>query len=176
MNAKELENIFRNSDSSDELFDAFHFAMTGRIKDEELYKKLLWNRALSVDEVSMYAQKVCSEFPEFSYNIFFWTAQIFESISSYGEYYDHALKYLMKSSESDKIKHEPYLKACLMYNPEIDVPEFNNLIEFVKKGIECTEFKSKLCFALSDLFHMKGQIKLMQTYKSMGEQFVKEGK
>ena len=96
MNSKEIEFIFSNSNSADELFDAFHIAISEKIRDEELYKKLLWNKALSADEISMFAEKISHDFPELSFNIFFWTAQVFESISNYGEYHNHAFKYFKK--------------------------------------------------------------------------------
>lgn len=175
MNLKELEHIFRTSNSPNELFDAFQLAIKAKLKDEELYKTLLWNKALSIDEVSMYAEKICSEFPELCYNIYFWTAQIFESISNYGDYCEHAFKYFIKSSESNKNKSEPYLRACLLYNSEIKMPDINHIVEFVRSGIEHAEVKSILCFALADLFHTTGEINLMQSYKNLGDKYLKEG-
>jgi len=61
---KYLENIFRNSNSPDELFDTFKIAIDRRIQDSSIYRLLLWNKALSPDEIMMFAEKICKENPE----------------------------------------------------------------------------------------------------------------
>lgn len=172
---KKLEKIFINSTSPDELFDAFDIAVKEGIRNEVLYKSLLWNNALSPDEISMYAEKICKEFPELSYNIFFWTGKIFSTISLYYEHSDRAFKYFCKAADIDKKNHEPYLEICSLYNKELNIPNFHLIESFVKEGINEVEIKSKLCFALSGIYKKRGSMRLMKEYQNRGEMYQKEG-
>ena len=55
---KNIENVFRGSSSSDELFDYFQEALKHQTNDIGLYKMLLGNPALSSDELKMFAEKL----------------------------------------------------------------------------------------------------------------------
>ena len=76
---KKIERIFRNSNNSDEIFDAFTEAVKEKIDDVNLYKILLGNHSLSKDEIIMYAEKLCKEFPHHKYEIYMWVASIFQN-------------------------------------------------------------------------------------------------
>ena len=172
--SKEIEKIFRVSNSTDELFDAFRTAISNKIEDPDLYKTLLWNKVLSADEIAMYAEKITEVFPAFSYNIFLWSGQIFSAVSSFGEYYDRAVKYLKKASDINKTTSEPYLLMAGLYNKELNVPPFNDLIKILDEGIEKTREKSRLCFIVSDLFKNTGKIDKYREYRRKGENFQKD--
>lgn len=171
----DIEFVFRNSQSADELFDYLIKAINNKIRDAGLYKILLWNRALSNDEISMYAEKICREFPELSFSIFLWVGQIFEIISEYGEYFDKAFYYYIKASSFEPKSHEPYLAILNLYNPETDIPEFNDLVTIIKQGITTVRYKSILCFGLSDLYGKMADLENRRLYQKMGEQFRREG-
>ncbi|MDR3626819.1 MAG: hypothetical protein P4L45_08290, partial [Ignavibacteriaceae bacterium] len=130
----ELEEIFRNSNSPDELFDTFRVAIERKIYDEELYKILLRNKALSVDEISMFAEKICREFPDISYNIYYCVGQLLESISTYGKHNERALQYFEKASIINPEAAEPYLAIAKMYNSELNVPGFEIIAKLIEDG------------------------------------------
>ena len=77
-----IENIFRYSSSSEELFDTFKESLKYRIKSLESYKVLLANPFLTPDEIKMFTEKIITELPNKAYDINLWTANIFESISA----------------------------------------------------------------------------------------------
>lgn len=173
---KELEEIFRLSGSPDELFDAFRTSIEYRIKDQELYKTLLRNKALSADEISMYADKICKEFPELKYSIFFCVGQIFSSISSYAKYHDKALNFYKKAAESEPKIHEPYIAIAEMYNPEYNKPPFEDIVQTIQEGIKTVENKSTLCFTLVGLYRNMGNEEMVRSYQILGELYKREGK
>jgi hypothetical protein len=171
-----LEEIFRRSNSSDELFDTFRVAIDRKIHDEELYKILLRNKALSVDEISMFTEKICREFPDLSYNIYFCVGQLLESISSYGKHNERAFQYLIKAAQSQPESLEPYLAIAKIYNSELDVPLFENVVRVIEDGIELVKIKSPLCFAISNLYSKRGDKEKSLSYQKLGEIYQREGK
>ena len=173
---KELERIFKTSGSADELFDYFRIAIENKLKDAYLYKILLWNKVLSPDEILMYAEQICKVHPGLSYQIYYWVGQIFSTISVYGEYHDKAFEYFQKASKVKPSEIEPYLAITKLYNFDLNIPEFEKIVRFMKKGIDSTELKSKLCFALSKLCKKKGDRETEKTYQKMGEKYQREGK
>ena len=173
---KELERIFKTSSSADELFDYFRIAITNKLKDAFLYKILLWNKALSPDEISMYAAQICKIHPDLSYQVYYWVGQIFSSLSIYGEYHDKAFEYFKKASSVNPSFLEPYLATAKLYSYDLNIPEFESITRFVKKGIETVALKSKLCFTLSKLYKKKGDREAERVYQGLGEKYQKEGK
>ena len=96
MDQREIEKIFKTSGSKDELFDAFREAIAQKIQDDSLYNILLANKVLSNDEIIMYAEKICRDFPELCSSIYFWTARVFESIANFTERLQKAAEYYKK--------------------------------------------------------------------------------
>jgi len=173
---KELKNIFLTSNSPDELFDAFSLTIKARIRDPELYRTLLWNKALSPDEISMYAEKICREFPDLAFKIYSWVGEIFASISTYGTHHEKAYMYLLKAAEANKESCDPLIAITKLYSKELNVPSISKVIEAAEKGIETVESKSKLCFALSQLYRRIGNFTKEKDYQKLGEKYQKEGK
>jgi tetratricopeptide (TPR) repeat protein len=173
---KYIENIFRNSDSPDELFDIFRIAINQGIQDSSIYRLLLWNKALSPDEIMMFAEKICKENPEASYQIYNWVGRIFSSTSVYGEHNEKALEYYKKASHSNPIAHEPYIAITKLYNSELNLPRFDIIIKTIEKGLETVDKKSKLCFSISKLYKTKGDIESANAYQKLGEKYQREGR
>ncbi len=171
-----LENIFRTSNSPDELFDAFRVAIDRKFNDQELYKVLLRNSALSIDEISMFAGKICKEFPDMSYSIYYCVGQLLSSISSYSKHHEEALRYYLRAASKNPIAYEPYLAIAKMYNSELNVPRFEVVIQIIADGIALVNFKSPLCFALADLYKLVGDVEREQNYLTLGELYQQEGK
>lgn len=172
---QEIEKIFRLSNSQNDLFDAFRFAISNKLSDPNLYKVLLWNKVLSADEISMYAEKICREFPEISYNIFLWTGQIFGASSVFGEYHDNAIKYFKKAALANETSAEPYLLLAGTYNKELNIPPFEEMITVLEEGVYKSKERSRLCFIISDLYKERGKIDFARKYRSMGEKYQKDG-
>jgi hypothetical protein len=172
---QDLEEIFRTSNSPDELFDSFRVAIERKIHDEELYKILLRNKALSVDEISMFTGKICKEFPDLSYNIFFCVGQLLESISTYSKHNEIALQYFEKALNITPESDEPYLAIAKMYNNELNIPKFETVTKIIEDGLTRVKIKSSLCFALAGLFTKKGEKEKSQNYKKLGEIYLREG-
>ncbi len=170
-----FEDIFKNSDSPDELFDTFRIAVEQQLKDSNLYRALLWNRALSPDEIMMFAEKICKDNPELCYKIYSWVGNIFSSIFIYGELNEQALEYFMKAAKSKPSAHEPYVAIAKYYNPELNIPAFNSVIKSLLLGIETVNKKSKLCFIVSKLYKNKGFIDEARSYQKMGENYQRQG-
>ncbi len=171
-----LETIFRTSNSPEELFDSFRISIENKIKDEELYKILLRNKALSIDEILMYTEKICKVFPDLSYNIFFCVGQLLESISSYGKHNEKAFAYFMKAAGSNPGLNEPYLSIAKMYNSELNIPKFEIVAEAIEDGISKVDIKSPLCFALSNLYLDRREKEKALSYQKLGEIYQREGK
>jgi hypothetical protein len=171
---KEIEKIFKNSNSSDELFDTFRIAIDEKLTDAELYKTLLWNKALSADEIAMFAKKICKEIPDISYKIYMAAAQIFESLSVYGIYHERAMSHFLLAAKAKPTMHEPYVAIAKMYNSELDVPPFSKVEIAVKNGLDNVHLKSKLCFSLVKLYKKTGNKDEEKYYQNMGERYQRE--
>ena len=172
---QDLEEIFRTSNSPDELFDTFRVAIERKIHDGELYKILLRNKALSVDEISMFTEKICKEFPDLSYNIYFCIGQLLESISTYGKHNERALHYFEKAANITPEAAEPYLAIAKMYNNELNIPKFEIVAKIIEDGISRVKIKSALCFALAGLLSKRGDKEKSQNFKKMGDIYLKDG-
>jgi hypothetical protein len=171
MDKKEIEQIFKISGSPDELFDAFRLAIGSGIKDEEIYKILLANKALSNDEIKMYAEKICKDFPELCPSIYFWTARVFESFANHLDKFQNAFFYYKKSISSDESDLRPYLAIARMYNNELDLPQFKDVTGVLLKGISKVDIKSKICFALSNLYKKRRDVDNASYYQMLGERY-----
>ena len=176
LSKKYFENIFRNSDSPDELFDTFRMAVEQKITDPNLFRTLLWNRVLSPDEVMMFAEKICKDNPDHCYKIYSWVGKIFASVFVYGELNERALEYYRKAAKSNPSAHEPYLAIAKFYNPELNLPTFDSVIKTLTKGIGLVDQKSKLCFSISKLYKNMGNTDDAKHYQKMGEKYQREGK
>lgn len=172
----DIEEVFVTSSSTDELFDAFRVALYNKVNDEELYKRLLSNKALSTDEITMYAEKICKEFPELCYPVYFWVGQIFSSISSYSMHTDKAFYFLKKAAAHDASNEAPYIEIIQMYNKDLDYPPLEDIINLVQDRIKTAEKKSRICFKLSRLYKELGNVEEEKTYQKLGERFQREGR
>jgi tetratricopeptide (TPR) repeat protein len=173
---KKVESIFRCSNSSDELFDAFRTAVENKYKDEELYKILLWNKTLTLDEIGMYAEKLCKEFPDLSFRIYYDVGKILGATSVYGSNLDLALNYYRKAAEVNPSSFLPYTAVAAMYNRDLNLPDFAKVTDFLLEGMDNVERKSKICFNLVNLYKKRGNREEERKFQKLGEKFQREGK
>ena len=139
-----IEKIFRESNSSEELFDAFQLSINTGIKDLELYKILLANPTLSKDEIIMFTEKLGAEFVEGSYDLYMWTANIFENNISDYEYVENSLLYYQKFAAIKPHKADPLISALKLYNYEIELPANSLIHKMVTNGVKNVNLKSKV--------------------------------
>lgn len=171
---KEIENIFRCSASSSELFDAFHFLLSQRFRDIELYKILLANNVLSDDEIKLYTEKLSEVFNEYSYDLLMWSAQVFENKTSNYSGAENAFAYFTKAYNTLPIEEEPLLKTISLYNFDINLPLNNSIINFVRDHLFSVKKKSRVYKALADLHKRLGDSNKSNEYISLAEKSSKE--
>ena len=104
---KYLEKVFREATSSDELFDAFERSLQYKIKDIQIYKILLGNIVLTSDEIKLFTEKLCSEYPELSPELYMWSGSILESEPT-SDNLDSAFRYYKKAISVKPVDHQPY--------------------------------------------------------------------
>lgn len=172
----EIINVFQTSNSPDDLFDNFRIAIDRKVKDLDLYIALLWNKALSKDEVLMFVEKIYREFPEFGCSVYLTAAKILDSSSLYGTNKELAFGYIKKAAAADKTSVEPYNIVSEIYNKELNIPPFKNIISFLESGIDLVEDKSRLYFILAKLYGKIGDIEKGRKYQKRGEEYQKGGR
>jgi tetratricopeptide (TPR) repeat protein len=166
---KEIEDIFRDSNSSDELFDAFQYALEKNIIDLELYKILLANPYLSQDMLIMFTEKLCSEFHHIAFDICLWTGNIFENRGPEFTNIKIALEYYSKAAVLKPSSHDPYISMLNLYQNELDYPTNDLIFEKIENGIEDVKLKSKVYEAMSSFYKKLGKDKLMKEYMGKAE-------
>lgn len=170
----EIENIFRNSNSPDELFDAFRWAITHRISDIELYKILLANPILSNEELKMYSEHLSKVFADKAFDIFMWTGNIFSNFNSEYERLEDSIAYYVKALYCNPQNHEPYCKLLELYNYDLNVPTNKVIIEIAENCLDKVERKSLIYGQLSKLFEKAGLKEKSIEFKILAEKHLKE--
>lgn len=132
--AEDIRKVFSLSTDFNEIFDAFECAVMQKITDVELYRVLFWNPSLTADEVRLFGEKLAAEFPELSYDVFLWLARMFEALQASRDNYELAFHYFEKAATARPSEPDPYLDACDCYEPDLNIPPVQSLIEFLKRG------------------------------------------
>jgi len=171
----EIERIFRDSSSPDELFDAFQNAIKLRLRDPELYKILLSNMSLSVDEIKMYVEKLSKEFRDISYDVYLWAAKLFEAASTFDSI-GEALNYYHRAIEYRGDDYKPYLQIMKLYNQDIDFPPKERISSILKKGLSEVQRKSKLCFGIADFYKKMNDAEMNRKFMMLGSKYARLGK
>ncbi len=136
MSYEEIRRRFLESEDFNEIFDAFEQALKQGIEDIELYRLLFWNNSLSADAITMFGEKVASEFPSIAYDVYMWLASVFETVYSKFDNYEGALKFYKKASQVRPQEIDPYLDAADCYDPDLNIPPAESLIEFLVEGLK----------------------------------------
>lgn len=175
MNRKEeIERIFRNSNSGNELFDAFQYSVKNQIGGIELYKILLANPTLTTDEIKMYAETLSKIFKQNACEIYSWTAKILDSYASSPCETEESINYLIKSWKSDQTKHEPLTSLIKMFNYDYDVSYNSLILNIVKEGVSNVKIKSEVYYALAELYERTGNIEQKRKYMQLAEKSCRE--
>jgi hypothetical protein len=161
----EIRQIFSHSKNFNDIFDAFESAIRQGVDDIEFYRPLFWNDALSTDELLLFGEKLAREYRHIAYDVFMWLANVLEVLFGKKDNYELALTYYQKAAAIKPEETDPYLDACDIYNPDIDVPSIKYLIEFLKIGLEFVHDKKSLNIRLSVLYKLAGDNDLSEYYR-----------
>ncbi len=172
---KELEIIFRESSKPEELFDAFKRAIDNKVEDLSVYKILLGNIALNIDELKMYTEKICDVFPNISSEILHWSGSIIESDpSNYN--LETAFEYYKQSIEIDSDNLPVYQSLFNLYNPDIDYPPLSSIEKIIDKNLERVVHKSKYCRTVASFYNKLDNPLMKNKFASLAAKFSRSGK
>jgi len=169
---KTIESTFQNSTSRDELFDAFGDALKYNISDFELYKILLANPVLSADEIKMYTEKLLKEISLSTYHILMWTAKIFETRSSNISELIDSVNYYERAMNTRRTEHESLLALLNIYNYDVETEVNRRILNLVENGVRNVFIKSKVYYALANLYKHLNNIKTASNYLALAERSV----
>lgn len=153
---EEIRQRFSTSTDFNEIFDAFEDAIAQRIEDVEVYRLLFWNHSLSPDELCLFGQKLAQEFPAISYDAYMWLANVFEVTYSMYDNYELAVEYYKKAASVRPNEPDPYLDAADCYEPDLNIPPIDALIDFLKQGAEVVPNPKNIYLRLAHLFELIG--------------------
>ncbi len=153
---EEIRQCFSQSEDFNQIFDAFESAIRQSVNDIELYKQLFSNRSLTPDEVRLFGEKLAVEFPGLAFDIFFWLAKVFEATYALSDNYELAFRYFQKATKERPLESAPYIDASGCYDPDLNIPPIEELIQFLKSGIEQGANPALLYARLAHLHELAG--------------------
>lgn len=166
----ELRHIFASGSDFNDLFEAFQDALDQKLHDIELYRLLFWNNALSPDELCLFGEKVAREFPDIAYDTYMWLASVFEVTYSAYDNFELAIKYYRKAAAAKPSEPDPYLDACDCYDPDLNIPPIDILIEFVRNGLEHVGNRKSLMLRLARLYELSGDDEQSEYYRRLADE------
>ncbi len=168
---KYMESIFMNSSSSDELFDTLELGLKNGICRPELYKVLLANPALSSDELIMFTEKIVEENSKCVYDMYMWTAKLFESRSFDYNNIETSLYYYQKALISSPTKYEPILAALLLYSYDFEYHWNSTILKIANNGLNNVENKGKVFEAMAQHYKKSGEKQLSRKFAKLAADF-----
>jgi hypothetical protein len=166
---KKIELAFRNSTSGDELFDSFGEALKSNILDFDLYKILLANPSLTTDEIKMYTEKLLRVAEQNSYQILMWTGKIFESRSNSFMHPEEPINYYERAIKAQPAECDPLINLLKLFNYEVETESNKKILSLIEKHIEGIYTKSRVYYALSNLYKRCGNITVSSKYMALAE-------
>jgi tetratricopeptide (TPR) repeat protein len=170
LSVEEIRARFSTSSDFNEIFDAFEDAIEQRIEDVELYRLLFWNHSLGPDELCLFGEKLAKEFPTISYDIYMWLASVFEVTYSSYDNFELAIAYYRKAATVRPNEPDPYLDACDCYDPDLNIPPADVLIDFLKDGLKHVSNRKVLLLRLSHLYHLIGDAEQSNFYRDLADE------
>ena len=166
----EIRFKFANATDFNEIFDAFEDCLEQRIQDVELYRLLFWNHSLGPDELCLFGEKLAKEFPSIAYDVFMWLASVFEVTYSSYDNFELAITYYRKAAEVKPTEPDPYLDACDCYDPDLNIPPADALIEFCKAGLNHVTNRKSLLQRLARLYEAIGDAEQSEFYRKLADE------
>jgi hypothetical protein len=165
----EIRNKFAQGKDFNEVFDAFEDALKQGIQDVELYRLLFWNASLRPDELCLFGEKLAKEFSHLAYDTYMWLACVFEVTYASYDNFELAMRYYRKAAKARPQEVQPYLDAADCHEPDLNIPPFLILVEFLKEGINNVSDKKTLLHRLSYLYQMHGDQKQADLYRTLAD-------
>ncbi|MCX7985153.1 MAG: hypothetical protein N3A63_09660 [Bacteroidetes bacterium] len=167
---EEIRERFANGKDFNEIFDAFEDALEQRIQDVDLYRLLFWNPNLKAEELCLFGEKLAKEFPGIAYETYMWLASVFEATYAMYDNYELAMKYYRKAAQQRPSEVLPYLNAADCYDPDLNIPDFESLVEFLRNGLQYVVEKRTLLYRISYLFQMRGEQEQADYYRTLADE------
>jgi len=169
--AEDIRRRFSTSTDFNEIFDAFEDALAQRIDDIEVYRLLFWNHSLSPDELCLFGEKLAQVFPPMAYDVYMWLANVFEVTYAMYDNYELAVEYYRKAAVVRPQEPDPYLDAADCYEPDLNIPPLDVLIDFLKEALEHVSNARSVCQKLSVFYQTAGDLELSEYYRKKSEEF-----
>jgi hypothetical protein len=166
----EILRCFSSSTDFNEIFDAFQWALSQKMRDVEPYRLLFWNPSLTADEVRLFGEKLAGEFPDLAYDVYLWLASVFEVTYSSNDNFELTLHYYQKAASVRPSEPDPYLDACDCYDPDLNIPPLATLIEFVNRGLEHVPSPAGLYRRLAHLCEQAGDVQRSEMYRRKADE------
>jgi len=167
---EEIRAKFANSTDFNEIFDAFEDALAQGLKDVELYRLLFWNNSLAPDELCLFGEKLAKEFPDIAYDTYMWLASVFEVTYSSYDNFELAIKYYRKAAVTKPSEPDPYLDAADCFDPDLNIPPVDVLVEFLKDGVKHVGNKKALLLRLAHLYQIIGNEAQSDYYRNLADE------
>jgi len=164
---EEIRRCFATSKDFNEIFEVFQDALSQRVADIEVYRKLFWNHSLTPDELQLFGEKLAREFPSLAYEVYMWLASIFGITHAMEDNYELALQYYRKAATVKPVEIDPYLDAADCYEPDLNIPPLHTLINFLKQGIQSVPTPKALYHRLAHFYDISGNDEMNSFYQRM---------
>jgi Zn-dependent M32 family carboxypeptidase len=104
-----------------------------------------------------------------------WSAGVLENSKAKNNI-ELAVEYYKKAAEADGLTYQPYNSIVKIYNPELDNPPQEELFNLLQRGLERVRYKSKIYFALAELYGKLNNLPLKQKYTMLAHMAQKNEK
>ncbi|HTP79202.1 MAG TPA: hypothetical protein VMM57_02235 [Bacteroidota bacterium] len=166
---EEIRARFSSSSDFNEIFDAFEDALQQKIQDVELYRLLFWNNSLSPEELCLFGEKLAKEFSGLAYDTFMWLASVFEVTYSSYDNFELAIRYYRKAAHVRPEEPDPYLDAADCFDPDLNIPPADILIEFLKEGLKHVTNQKVILQRLSYIYQLIGDQSQSDYYRNLAD-------
>lgn len=165
-----IEETFRNSRSSDELFDAFQSAMKIKLTDLDIFKILIANPTLSPGEIKMFTEKLIKEIPGKAHDLLLWTGKVLENHPNNYTHLEDTILIYRRAIAHNPSSHESLLKLLNLYNHELDLPTNHKILSVVEESIASVDRKSKVYYELAKHYRKLGNVEMEKNYLRRAEE------
>jgi hypothetical protein len=167
---EEIRKLFEQSRDFNDLFEAFEEALRQGIRDMELYRQLFWNNSLTPDEVCMFGEKLATEFPELSFEVYMWLANVFNVTYAMYDNYELAFCYYKKAAAAKPASSDPYLRISECYEPDLNIPPLDSIIHFLKTGVPHIEEPRPVFEKLAHFYELGGNDEMSSYFRRRAEE------
>jgi tetratricopeptide (TPR) repeat protein len=170
LSVEEIKKRFTTSEDFNELLDVFQDALEQCITDIEVYRLLFWNHSLSPDELQLFGSKLVKELPALAYDTYMWLANVFAVTYSSYDNFELAMEYYKKAAAAKPADDQPYVDAGECYDPDLNIPPINTLIDFFQQGLKNVKNKKEMCMQLARLYEINGDNMLSEYFRRLADE------